>query len=135
MACLWNEQALDAALEAPAYNSSALSIENCGEWRPSNMETGAPRMAVLQYQPAAAPFVGLLESFWPGGSWVPAVQWQDYRAPVLTVYLTPDHGWRLYEDAEGTYGGDYNAAFARVWKEWRRENPRTVRSNETSEIR
>ena len=76
-----------------------------------------------------------LESVWPGASWGPAVRWRDYRAPALTVYLKPGHGWRLHEDVEGTYGGEFNDAFARVWKEWKRESPRTSRTTAFSELR
>lgn len=121
-ACLYNEFALDALLTESEFDSPELLMASCGEWRPNSMEPGVARMVALQYQPAAAPFVDLLDSIWPQARGVPVVRWENYRAPVLTAYLTPDHGWRLHEDVEGTYGGEYNAAFSQLWKEWKRES-------------
>ncbi|MHC4377951.1 MAG: hypothetical protein ACYS26_15235 [Planctomycetota bacterium] len=118
-ACVYNEYALDALITESEFDSPELPMASCGEWRPSNMESGVARMVTLQYQPAAAPFVDLLDSIWPQARGIPVVRWEDYRAPVLTAYLTPDHGWRLHEDVEGTYGGEFNAAFAQLWKIWK----------------
>lgn len=116
--CLRNEQALDGSLDVHEHDSPALPMEDSGEWRPSTLESGAARLAALHYQPAAAPLVDLLEALWPEAGWVPAVSWSDYRPSVLTAYLTPDHGWRLYEDTQGSFGGDYNRAFEQVWDKW-----------------